>query len=187
VVGNTRISFPNHHWRRGIVVIASASRPEYPRFESLEGVRLWGLYIYISMLLLNLNMHCHSVKFGNINVSKNYILQPQNKSNNMKISLHTNYCNMNKANFTRKFWCRFKPFRREPLLAEFKIYFLIKFWRRAKFSFLIKSKILLVCRRGDTALWLRNRVTRFGYFLLLGDCLILGGLLKITDVCSPIF
>jgi hypothetical protein len=34
-------------WRRGIVIISSASRTEDPGFESRQGVRFLGLYRYI--------------------------------------------------------------------------------------------------------------------------------------------
>jgi hypothetical protein len=44
-------------WRRGIVVISNASRRENPGFESRPGVRFLGLYVYIVVLLLKLNMH----------------------------------------------------------------------------------------------------------------------------------
>jgi hypothetical protein len=38
-------------WRRGIVAIASASRKEDIGFESRQGVRFLGLYMYIAVLL----------------------------------------------------------------------------------------------------------------------------------------
>jgi hypothetical protein len=57
-------------WWRGIVVIASASRIEDPRFESRRGVRFLGLYMYITVLLSKLNMHCHYVYSRKMNASK---------------------------------------------------------------------------------------------------------------------
>jgi hypothetical protein len=48
-------------WRGGIVVIAYASRPEDPGFESRQGVRFLEL-INIAVLLSKLNIYCHCVK-----------------------------------------------------------------------------------------------------------------------------
>jgi hypothetical protein len=39
-------------WHSGIVVIASAYRTEAPGFESRQGVRFKGIYMYIAVLLL---------------------------------------------------------------------------------------------------------------------------------------
>jgi hypothetical protein len=44
-------------WRRGIMVIASASRTEDPGFKFHQGVGF--RFLYVAVLLSKLNTHCH--------------------------------------------------------------------------------------------------------------------------------
>jgi hypothetical protein len=48
-------------WRRGKVVIASASRPEDRGFESRRGVRFLGIYMYV---------HCNAVVICSVHLDK---------------------------------------------------------------------------------------------------------------------
>jgi hypothetical protein len=59
-------------WWRGIVVIASAFRTEYPGFKSSQGVRFLGFYA-LQCCCHTLIMHCHCVCFRKINAFKKII------------------------------------------------------------------------------------------------------------------
>jgi hypothetical protein len=57
--------------RPGIVVIASSSRTEEPGFESRQGVRFLGFWMYLAVHLSKLTMNCHCVYLRKINAFKN--------------------------------------------------------------------------------------------------------------------
>jgi hypothetical protein len=57
------------HWRRGLVVIASVYRTEYPGFESRQGVGFFEIYS-LQYCCHNLKKHCHCVYLSKINYYK---------------------------------------------------------------------------------------------------------------------
>jgi hypothetical protein len=63
----------NEGFSRGTVVIGLAHIAEDPGFDSRQGVRFFGLYTYIAVLLSKLIMHCHCVYLRKINSSKNIL------------------------------------------------------------------------------------------------------------------